>query len=263
MAASDLNGLFNPLTIRLNTLYNKRIVDTTEYTIFDNNEYIKIIEDIETGIFIFDRNESASFIRKHIAIIEAVDSLGFSIVENVNENYMPWESIEDNRNTLYDQIQVEIGFYRSRLNELDNFIAKKLISSLPSKEVIVKSFGFGKDHVPSLASIYNGLNFDSGDFINKERTTQQVFIDALTIKNLSTINGTIHFACETTQVAYILKTMRRWSKEFTFSNIERSKLFYTKTGEFLTATNISKSGYSEPKQKEYIDLFFAKLLLKQ
>jgi hypothetical protein len=129
--------------------------------------------------------------------------------------------------------------------------------------IAVVSFGFPGKYINALKSIYHQLRLNTGDFINRDFTKEEIFVQILTAKDFSMIDGEIHFGCETTQVAYILSKMEKWSNEFSYANIEASKRFFTKKGTLLTATNISKSKDKDPKQKAFIDSCFENLTKKQ
>lgn len=127
------------------------------------------------------------------------------------------------------------------------------------------SFGFPKTSEDLLKTIYLNLILDSGDFINKDQTSMDDFIGVLRAKDYRDVAAEIHFACETTQVTYIITAMQKYSRDFTFKKISNSKKFYSQRGAVITESNLSKSKSKapNPKQFEYIDSFFAKLILKQ
>lgn len=126
------------------------------------------------------------------------------------------------------------------------------------------SFGFQKTSKDLLKTIYLNLILDSGDFINKDKTSIDDFIGLLRAKDYSDVEAEIHFGCETTQVAYIITAMQKYSRNFTFKKISDSKKFFSQRGTVITESNLSKSKSKahQPKQFEYIDAFFAKMIPK-
>jgi len=144
-------------------------------------------------------------------------------------------------------------------------------NSNPSKPDIsgvksnVNSFGFAKDKIEKLKTIYHRLILDSGDFIDKEHTTVDEFVNILIAKNYNDVPGVIHFGCETTQAAYIITAMQKLSKGFTYERISVSKKFHSEKGKIITSSNLSKSKSTtpQPKQFDVIDKFFASLVLHQ
>ncbi len=159
--------------------------------------------------------------------------------------------------------------FTEAINNLVNGQPLVIPNSEPSKGSEVKkgdkSFGFPKSSEVVLKRIYYDLKLDSGDFINKLKTSVDDFVGLLTSKDFTHFTAEIHFECETTQVAYIISEMQKYSRDFTFKKISDSKKFYSKRGSAITETNLSKSKSSatKPKQAEVIDKFFADLVLKR
>lgn len=179
--------------------------------------------------------------------------------------------------TTYDEI-VDILriFYKQYLykftetiNDLVNGLASAAKSEkAPAITEIKKdnnSFGFPKTSEGLLKTIYLSLILDSGDFINKDKTSMDDFIGVLRAKDYLDFAVEIHFACETTQVAYIITAMQKYSRDFTFKKISDSKKFFSQRGAVISESNLSKSKSitPQPKQFEYIDAFFAKFIPKQ
>ncbi|MFC0775294.1 DUF6617 family protein [Terrimonas alba] len=136
----------------------------------------------------------------------------------------------------------------------------KIISEQP--KITLTSFGFTNDKIEILRKIYHSLILDTGKFIDHEETPEKVFVEILTTKNYNSIPGKIRFECETTQVAYILSLMKKFSAKFTFSNIEASKKFHSQAGTLITASSLSKakSLTPQPKQYKHIESFFSDLI---
>lgn len=125
------------------------------------------------------------------------------------------------------------------------------------------SFGFPKESENKLKKIYYELKLDSGDFVSKVKTSCDDFVNILRAKDYSDVGAEIHFECETTQAAYIIIAMQKFSKSFTFKKISDSKKFFSEGGVVISDTNLSKSKSTtpRPKQADDIDRFFAELML--
>ena len=85
------------------------------------------------------------------------------------------------------------------------------------------------------------------------------FIEVMASKDLSSTKKQIHIDCETTQFRYIVDKLRPYFRSLTLTNIEKSKLFYSKNGVLITASNLSRNKHHNPKEKETIDSIFKEL----
>jgi hypothetical protein len=151
-------------------------------------------------------------------------------------------------------------------NELPERALSTNVGKSDIKPKVTQSFSFGVSDkaIPELKEIYWNLKMDTGNFINKDMTTEDQFVSILTSENALDVNGAVHFECETTQVAYILEKILVLYPTFSFAMIEKSKKFITKKGTVLRAGHISKSkSGNEPKQYAAINKFFNKLSKKE
>jgi hypothetical protein len=114
------------------------------------------------------------------------------------------------------------------------------------------NFGYRLSDPQPLALMCRELN-RRFDFFVEMLTSPQDFADLLSTRNMDELATTVHFACETTQVAYILTAIQPFFEHLSFQNIERSGRFFTHQGKPLTANNLSKSKSDNPKEKDYID----------
>ena len=275
---TNLNEVFHVLLLRLNDI-SKGDMEPFDWLFRENeNEFYNTkIETIERNVLLFPNTESIGFIEGIIVRIFDLKNSVKEIIDLTNEKGSKIFA-EGGPETIksINKITKELDFYQDELQKIKLELNRALVLSVEqnpkrnlksNKKKIndeLLSFGFTKQQIPILKKIYLSLIFDKADFVNKEKTSEEAFINILTTRDVRNSMGTIHFECETTQVAYILKCMRHFSKKISYANIDRSKIFYTKNGEILTATNISKSISinDQPKQKEYIDSFFADLKLK-
>jgi hypothetical protein len=170
-------------------------------------------------------------------------------VSNVN-----YDEVVDILRIFYKQ------FSHSFVEGLTNFIYGGETSASNENKKNKKSFGFGRDKIEVLRKIYHELVFNTGDFINKHKTSEADFLNILTANNYDDVSGVIKFGCETTQVAYVITAMQNISEQFTFENVGDSKKFFSKNNNSLKSSNLykSKSKSPKPKEFEYIDSFFKK-----
>lgn len=184
---------------------------------------------------------------------------------------------DDKDAVSYDEV-VDILriFYKQYSNEFTDAVysfVNNLPSSIGSEQKPVttevrknaNSFGFPKDSENKLKKIYYELKLDSGDFVSKLKTSYDDFVNLLRAKDYSDVEAEIHFECETTQAAYIITAMQKFSKSFTFKKISNSRKFFSDGGVVISDTNLSKSKSTtpRPKQADDIDRFFAELVLIQ
>lgn len=94
------------------------------------------------------------------------------------------------------------------------------------------------------------------DFLNDDLTSEDQFVEVMTSKDLNKISTQIHIGCETTQFRYVVDKLKPYFNSLTLSNIEKSKLFYSKNGVLITATNLSRNKHQDPKEKTTIDKIF-------
>ena len=117
------------------------------------------------------------------------------------------------------------------------------------------NFGYKEKTTDRLKDICRLLNLKI-DFLNDDLTSEDNFVEVMTSKDLNKISTQIHIGCETTQFRYIVDKFKPYFNSLTLSNIEKSKLFYSKNGVLITATNLSRNKHHDPKEKTTIDKIF-------
>jgi len=95
--------------------------------------------------------------------------------------------------------------------------------------------------------------------INEAHCQIDDFVEVLISKELTKTQKHIRFDCENPQLRYIIDRLMPYFSSLTFANIEKSKLFYTKKGSLLTATNLSRNKQDFPKDYKIIDQIFKQL----
>lgn len=98
------------------------------------------------------------------------------------------------------------------------------------------SFGYKKSEPSYIRNIIQALCVKI-DFLDN-RTTVDDCVKILTSKDLKKETIEIHLECNTNEFAYTLKNLRYLFKSLTPANIEKSQLFYTKSGTQLNAQNL-------------------------
>lgn len=194
-------------------------------------------------------------------------------LSTMKELYKNNSTVHTTYDDIVDILRIFYKQYSYKFTETIHSIVNDLTSAAKSENMPViaetkkdtNSFGFPKTSEDLLKTIYLSLILDSGDFINKDKTSMDDFIGVLRAKDYLDVAVEIHFACETTQVAYIITAMQKYSRYFTFKKISDSKKFFSQRGAVISESNLSKSKSKtpQPKQFEYIDAFFAKFIPKQ
>ncbi len=160
-----------------------------------------------------------------------------------------------------DDLLIEEDFYTQFLHEP---IPETLFLKAAPQTIVVKpkevkpkkiTFGYNETTTDKLRSICRLLTLKV-DFIDEDQTSEDDFIEVMTSKDIATINNKIHLGCETTQFRYIVDKFRPYFSSLTLSNIEKSKLFYSKNGVVITASNLSRNKHHDPKEKTTIDNIF-------
>jgi hypothetical protein len=111
------------------------------------------------------------------------------------------------------------------------------------------SFKF-KGDIEKLSGTLKTLFFQI-DLLSDENQINYL-IDLLTSEDLSEFSEPIHINCETKQFGYLISGFRFYFLNLTPTTIEKSKLFNSKKGTPLTATNLYLKG-STPKRAEIIN----------
>ena len=162
-----------------------------------------------------------------------------------------------------DDLLIEDDFYTQFLYEPvpdSRFIKRVKTISIPTnlKKQNKLTFGFNQPDTSKLKNICRLLNLKI-DFLNDDKTSEEDFIEIMTSKNLSDTHVQIHIGCETTQFRYIIDKFIPYFNSLSLINIEKSKLFYSKNGFLITATNLSRNKLKFPKEKETIDNIFKEM----
>jgi len=164
-----------------------------------------------------------------------------------------------------DMELIETDFYSRFLNEpipVKSFLKKieQIKNEKASKPKKIKklSFGYNQSSTDILKNICKSLILKI-DFINEDLTKEEDFITVMTAKDLTVIKKQIHLECETRQFRYVVDKFKPYFSSFTLSNIEKSNLFFSKNGNKITATNLSRNKIENPKEKEAIDKIFKQM----
>jgi hypothetical protein len=121
-------------------------------------------------------------------------------------------------------------------------------------------FGF-KDDVAKLTTVVNQLCHQI-ELLNDDVTSADELIKALTAKSILPGAVKIQLGCETKHFRYCIDKFTPYFNSLSLSNIEKSKIFYSKKDTLITANNLSASGSKnkiEPKEKANIDKIFKHL----
>lgn len=167
-------------------------------------------------------------------------------------------SIQESFKDSLVQVTTQEDFYLLDLEQpLSNFVAMEYVGPAVEKEGDKKkknakfSFGFKGDR-ESLKTVISQLCLKL-DLLNDTTNTEDELLQTLTSKDLKPGSAKITIGCETVEFRYILIGLKKVFDNFSFSNIEKAKIFYSKTGNFITAQNLYSSKIENPKTKEEID----------
>lgn len=155
-------------------------------------------------------------------------------------------------------VTTQEDFHQLDLEEpVSNFIPLEYIGiesdKGKSKKVKKDKFSFGfKGNRESLRSVIRQLCAQL-ELLNETTNTEDELIQVLTSKDFKPGSVKINIGCETAQFRYILFGLKKVFDNFSFSHIEKANLFYSKTGNFITAQNLYSSKIDNPKTKEEID----------
>jgi hypothetical protein len=121
-------------------------------------------------------------------------------------------------------------------------------------------FGF-KDDLAKLTTVVNQLCHQI-ELLNDDVTSVDELLNALTAKSILPGAVKIQLGCETKHFRYCIDKFTPYFNSLSLSNIEKSKIFYSKKDTLITANNLSASGSKnkiEPKEKANIDKIFKHL----
>ncbi|MBK8611753.1 MAG: hypothetical protein IPL84_17920 [Chitinophagaceae bacterium] len=170
--------------------------------------------------------------------------LYFSVQESFKESLVQ-------TTTLEDFFQLDLGESSSNLVALE-YIGPAVETAANKKGKKEKfSFGFKGDK-ESLKTVISQLCLKLS-LINDTMNTEDDLFQVLISKDLRPGTIKINIGCETVEFRYILIGLKKVFDNFSFSNIEKAKTFYSKTGNFITAQNLYSSKIDTPKTKEEID----------
>lgn len=201
------------------------------------------------------KESNKEYINKVLSESEVDFNLIRKQVEDDSEMNRYWEYLQS------FILEVETIYVKCKLKILPSgFLESPGIKTGKDKKRDFISFEFIGD-LKILKKIYQNLNLEAGEFIDKQQTKEADFINILTAENVLSTPGTIRFGCESRQIAYILKKMSGSFSNLKYILIEKSRKFESKNGTLLKADSLSKylSDVKDVKEKEAIDRFFSSL----
>ncbi len=171
------------------------------------------------------------------------------------------------RSSLESTISLE-DFYlldleESNLNIIELKPAAKSTESVDDAEIPDQDriwFGF-RDDITKLTNVVNQLCFKI-ELLNEDVSSSEDLLKVFTSTNLTPGCIKIQLGCETKHFRYCYDKFKPYFSNLTLSNIERSKIFYSKQDILITANNLSVSSSKnklEPKEKGTIDKIFKQM----
>ena len=131
----------------------------------------------------------------------------------------------------------------------------KIVTSEKSnnKKTFRKKFSFGFiGDLSKLKVVLSQLALKI-DLLNEQSNTIDELLNILTSKNFNPGSIQINLGCETAQFRYVVDGLKIAFSNLKLTTIERSNIFYSKTGTPITAQNLSSSKIDNPKTKDLVD----------
>jgi len=163
----------------------------------------------------------------------------------------------DKNSSLYRQVDIPIYKAIKALNKLNLQNFKE--NAVEFGQVKKESFGLKKEYSKEFEFIVKQLTLKI-NFIDESLSKSEDFIKIMSTDDMSSISTKIHFGRDTNQVRYIFDKLKFFFTSFSYAKIQRSKLFYTKKGNPLTAGNSYSSKREKPKRFKEIDKIFKEVL---
>ena len=175
----------------------------------------------------------------------------------------------DKDSSLYRQVDIPIYKAIKALNKLNPENIKE--SAAVSVQVKKESLGLKKEYSKEYSEKHSkeySKDFEvlikqltlKLDFIDESLSKNEDFIKIMSTDDMSSISTKIHFGRDTNEVRYIFDKLKFFFTSFSYAKIQRSKLFYTKKGNPLTAGNSYSSKREKPKRFKEIDKIFKEVL---
>jgi|SRR5690554_718503 len=159
-------------------------------------------------------------------------------------------------------LEIEAEFIKET-KDVSFFENTKPINSVVSKNRLKAdkasfSFGYKTKDTTNLKKFILELNRQLY-FLKDGDESVENLLKVLTSKDLSGRLPKVYFNCDTTQLYYIFNKLKPYFNNLTFTNVEKSRLFFTKNGTLLKAQNLSSSKVDLPKNYKEIDQAFTLL----
>lgn len=145
------------------------------------------------------------------------------------------------------------GYYK--VSDTLNMVQEEFTGNTNEPDNDRFSFGFNDD-TDKLKTALTQLN-NKIELLNDEKTTVDQLVSVFTSKNLTKKAPQIYFGCETVELRYIIvEKLKSYFTNLTPKTIEKSALFYSKTGTLMKAQNLYASKVPATKKKATIDNIF-------
>lgn len=155
--------------------------------------------------------------------------------------------------TIKKWLQNELDFFDG-IKSLNKSVLPKKTNPKPKKNLSFKMKHGREQKVRSIVKELVRVFY----FLDEEKTTIDDLMNVLTSSKIDG-KAKIHFGCYNNQVALIIDNLQTHFHQLTISKIEESKIFYSKQGTLLKASNLYQSkSQGEPEKKEAIEAVFMK-----
>ncbi|RXP54560.1 hypothetical protein EC396_09265 [Lutibacter sp. HS1-25] len=259
--------------------YYKNLID-----IAANEKFNVLIKDFpnnavpEENTFVYN-SIYAEYHQNLININNYIDKHSFTKNNITNDNTFVIQYLKVNMIWLYTELQDRFAkfgneeilsteeiykhYFNEDITELEIIPAKKLETTIQLKKERKtlsqkNAFKYKNHNTESLFLALKTIQFRL-DLIDENHATIKQFYELLISNDFTKINYEIHIQCETTQFSYLVTKLKPFFTNLNPTTLERSKLFYTKTGTPLKASNLHKNKVHNPKEKEEIDKIIKQL----
>ena len=210
-----------------------------------------------------------NYIVKHSLTKDKIDQDNTYVIQYLKTN-MIWLYIElqdrfakFGNEELLSTEEIYQHYFNEKVIDLEIIPAEKLAKTIqPKKEIKTasskNSFKYKNPNTETLLTALKTIQLRL-DLIDENYSTINQFYELLISNDFTKITYEIHIQCETTQFSYLVTTLKPFFTNLNPTTLERSKLFYTKTGTPLKASNLHKNKVYNPKEKEEIDKIIKQL----
>lgn len=249
---SEVVRVFNSLILQhpgweqpVDVVYN--IMATLNNTKVLTLQAISELNEIDAEASLTDLEKLTQFVLHYL--VASLTALYFSVQEEFKAELPQIITQED-----YHMLDLQQP--RSALTIMEMVMPEEHARNVPEYTEMQEQISFGfTGEVAKLKLVINQLCFRI-QLLNEDVTEADDLIKLLISKKILPNAIKIQIGCETKHFRYTVDKLKPYFTDLTLSNIEKSKVFYSKNDTLITANNLSASNSKnkiEPKEKANID----------